>query len=182
MGSVYLADQLRGLYRLDKNTRNRKWWWSIMFWSIGVMLTNAYIMYMKVNVEEYVIAKRDLITHHDFRKAIALYWINPAEYDQELKAEKPYDVKRNISSTSTVSSVTVDSSVSYSTKTIKTGLHHVTYASLCPITGNLRCRIGPMIDHIPYESGVRARCRLHWWGGVETQKNILACPGCGVSF
>ena len=50
MGSVDLAYQMRGSYRLDKNTRNRKWWWSIMFWSIGVMLTNAYIMYMKVNM------------------------------------------------------------------------------------------------------------------------------------
>ena len=119
MGSVDLADQLRGSYRLDKNTRNRKWWWSIMFWSIGVMLTNAYIMYMKVNMEEYGVAKKDLMTHHDFRKAIALYWINPAEYDQELKAKKSYDVKRKSSSTSTVSSVTVDSSVSYSTKKLK---------------------------------------------------------------
>ena len=73
MGSVDLADQLRGSYRLDKNTRNRKWWWSIMFWSIGVMLKNAHIMYMKVNMEEYGVAKKDLMTHHDFKKAIALY-------------------------------------------------------------------------------------------------------------
>ena len=56
------------------------------------------------------------MTHHDFRKAIALYWINPAEYDQELKAENPYDVIRKSSYTSTVSSVTVDLLVSYSTK------------------------------------------------------------------
>ena len=104
-----------------------------MFWSIGVMLTNAYIMYMKVNMEEYGVAKKDLMTHHDFRKAMALYWINPAEYDQELRAKKPYDVKRKSSSTSTVSSVTVDSSVSYSTKTIRTGLHHVTDASCVPV-------------------------------------------------
>ena len=151
MGSVDLADQLRGSYRLDKNTRTRKWWWSIMFWSIGVMLTNAYIMYMKVNMEEYGVAKKYLMTHHDFRKTIALYWINSAEYDQELKAEKPYDVKRKSSSTSTVSSVTVDSSVSYSTKKIQTGLHHVADASLCPSTDNLRCRLDPIINHIPYE-------------------------------
>ena len=166
MGSVDLADQMRGSYRLDKNTRNNKWWWSIMFWSIGVMLTNSYIMYMKVNMGEYGVAKKDLMTHHKFRKTIALYWINPAEYDQELKAEKPYDVKRKSSSTSTVLSVTVDSLVSYSTKQIKTVLHHVTDASLCPSTGNLRCRLDPMIDHIPYEDGRWARCRLHWWGGV----------------
>ena len=73
------------------------------------------------------------MTHHNFRKAIALYWINPDEYDQELKAEKPYDVKRKSSSTSTVSSVTVDSSVSYSTKKIRRGLHHVTDASCVPV-------------------------------------------------
>ena len=59
---------------------------------------------------------------------------------------------------------------------------HVTDTSLCPSTGNLRCRLDPIIDHIPYEAGGRARCRLHWWDGVETQKTILACPGCGVSF
>ena len=53
MGSVDIADQLRDSYRLDKSIRNRKWWWSIMFWSIGVMLTNAYIIYVKVNVDEY---------------------------------------------------------------------------------------------------------------------------------
>ena len=90
-----------------------------MFWSIGVMMMNAYIIYMKVNMEKHGGAKKYLMTHHDFRKAITLYWINPAEYDQELKAEKPYDVKRKSSSTSTVSSVTVDSSVSYSTKKFK---------------------------------------------------------------
>ena len=46
MGSVDPVDQLRGSYRLDTSIRNRKWWWSIMFWSIGVMLTNSYIMYV----------------------------------------------------------------------------------------------------------------------------------------
>ena len=58
MGNVDLADQLRGTYRLDKSTRNRKWWWSIMFWSLGVMLTNAYIMYVKVNTLEYGVKKK----------------------------------------------------------------------------------------------------------------------------
>ena len=61
-------------------------------------------------------------------------------------------------------------------------LHHVTDASLCLSTGILRCRLNPIIYHIPYEAGGRSRCRLHWWDGVETQKKILACPGCGVSF
>ena len=39
-------------------------------------------------------------------------------------------------------------------------------------TGNIRYILDPMIDHIPYEAGGRARCRLYWWNGVETQKKF----------
>ena len=31
MGDVDLADQLRGVYRIDRFVRNRKWWWSMLF-------------------------------------------------------------------------------------------------------------------------------------------------------
>ena len=51
MGVVYLVYQLRGTYRIDKLVRNKKWWWSILFWSIGVMITNAYVIYLHVNLE-----------------------------------------------------------------------------------------------------------------------------------
>ena len=44
MGGVDLADQLRGTYHIDKGVRNRKWLWYILFWSIGVMITNAYVI------------------------------------------------------------------------------------------------------------------------------------------
>ena len=37
---------------MDKGVHNRKWWWSVLFWSIGVMLTNAYVIYLKVNIED----------------------------------------------------------------------------------------------------------------------------------
>ena len=45
MGDVYVADQLRGVYRLYCWVRNRKWWWSMLFWSMGVLLTNDYKLY-----------------------------------------------------------------------------------------------------------------------------------------
>ena len=44
MGGVDLADKLRGNYRIDKGLRNRKWWWSILFWYISVMITNTYVV------------------------------------------------------------------------------------------------------------------------------------------
>ena len=77
MGHVDVADQLRGTYRMDNWVRNRKWWWSIMFWGIGVLLTNAYVMYVLVNTFIYGFNKRQLMPHHDFRRAIAVAWINP---------------------------------------------------------------------------------------------------------
>ena len=64
MGHVDLAAQLRGTYRPDIWLRNRKWWWSIWFWALCVMLTNAYILYVKVN-EEYGIEKTDLLSQHE---------------------------------------------------------------------------------------------------------------------
>ena len=37
---VNVDDQLSRVYRLDRWVRNRKWWWSMLFWSMGVLLTN----------------------------------------------------------------------------------------------------------------------------------------------
>ena len=54
MGGVDLAYQLLGTYRIDKGVRNIKWWWSILFWSTGVMITNAYVIYLHVNIENRI--------------------------------------------------------------------------------------------------------------------------------
>ena len=82
MGNVDIADQLRGSYRVDHWIRNRKWWWSLWFWSLGVCLTNAYVMKCKVDLQCGV-SKKDLMTHHNFRKDVALAWINPKEHYEE---------------------------------------------------------------------------------------------------
>ena len=55
-----------------------------MFWYIGVMLTNAYIMYVNVN-ESNQSEKIDLISHHKFHKSISLAWINPKKYREKCK-------------------------------------------------------------------------------------------------
>jgi preprotein translocase subunit SecY len=48
MGSVDVANQLRVFYRLNHWLSNRKWWWSILFWVISVILTNFYVLYTKM--------------------------------------------------------------------------------------------------------------------------------------
>ena len=75
LGNVDVADQLRGNYRLDIVVHNRKWWWSMWFWALGVMLVNTYIVYKKNQLSRGV-DKKDLLTHHDFCRQIALHWLN----------------------------------------------------------------------------------------------------------
>lgn len=48
MNNVDRADQLRGSYRPDHFTRQRKWWWSIFNWLLGIAMTNSYILYKRV--------------------------------------------------------------------------------------------------------------------------------------
>ena len=81
MGGVDLADQLRVTYCIDKGVRNGKWWWSILFFSIGVMINNAYVIYLHVNIENGI-KNIYLLSHHDFRKAVTVAWINPRDQDE----------------------------------------------------------------------------------------------------
>jgi hypothetical protein len=52
MNSVDVADQLRNQYRPDHWMRNRKWWWSLFIWGLGVATTNTYKMYCSMYDEE----------------------------------------------------------------------------------------------------------------------------------
>ena len=51
MGFVDLADQLRNVYRPDHFSRKRKWWTAMFWWAHGVCMTNAYIIYIRVQIE-----------------------------------------------------------------------------------------------------------------------------------
>ncbi len=45
MNSTDIANQLRGLYHPDHWFQNRKWWWAIFVWAIGVAGVSAYKIY-----------------------------------------------------------------------------------------------------------------------------------------
>ena len=45
MGGADVADQLRGSYRFDHWLRNYKWWHSILWWGVQVLLVNSYKCY-----------------------------------------------------------------------------------------------------------------------------------------
>lgn len=68
MGKVDIADQLRNGYRLMAGARKSKWWWALMQWSFGIILTNAYTIY------SWVTGSRN---HYRFLNDIALAWLGP---------------------------------------------------------------------------------------------------------
>ena len=45
MGGVDIADQLQHYYYFNHWMRKCKWWWSVFFWAIGVLLVNCYVAY-----------------------------------------------------------------------------------------------------------------------------------------
>jgi hypothetical protein len=58
MNGVDRADQLRGQYRPDHWLRNRKWWWALFLWMLGIAVTNAYKIYLAVHRREATDPKR----------------------------------------------------------------------------------------------------------------------------
>ena len=71
MGSVDIADQLRNNHRFDVWIRQTKWWRSILFWSYGVEIVNAFTA-MKRYLEDNGVSKKEIMGQHDFRKEHAL--------------------------------------------------------------------------------------------------------------
>ena len=45
MGDVDISDQLQNSYRIDTWLRNYKWWHSLFWWGVQILLTNSYIVY-----------------------------------------------------------------------------------------------------------------------------------------
>lgn len=70
MDDVGVSDQLMNYLRFDHFLRQRKLWWSILFWVFDVFLLNAYIIYCKVNLQAGV-QKRNVMSQHDFRKSLS---------------------------------------------------------------------------------------------------------------
>ena len=76
MGGVDIADQLRNYYHFNHWMRKRKWWWLIFLGAFGVLLVNVYVSYKTCMISK----GKWPMSHYEFRKQIALAWIDPTTY------------------------------------------------------------------------------------------------------
>jgi hypothetical protein len=194
MGNVDASDQLQNYYRFDHWLRNRKWWWSILFWAEGVMLVNAYILYIKYNMMMGK-KKKDLLSQYDFRKQIALAWIAPGTYDPRVantidkrkankhKRSSPLPANSVISSKSSQSrkspriNMEDEAMMAHGTNTAR----KVSDSSLA-IDGSLSMRLSTHLKHRPApERTPKSKCQLHRWAsGTQYHSGILWCQDCRV--
>ena len=187
MGNVDLADQLRGVYRLDRWVRNPKWWWSMLFFSTGVLLRNDYHFYLRVNKDDGVTTKaKGLILHYEFRKTITFYWINDNEALKIYKYGAAAAVASAFLPPTYISSVlfsdgdfTISSSIGTSSGSKAARWNDITLAQ----TGALRCQLDRSFPHMPVLSTTSsARCAIHRWLGFRKQGAILYCPNFNINI
>jgi len=207
MNAVDVADQLRNQYRMDHWLRNRKWWWSIFMWSMGVLLTNAYILYCRVQEEGYV-QKKIRITHYDFLLSIARAWIDRDETDirmvcrlQEKKRRQVALAEQHMTSQATATIIASPSPPKRSRTVMATALislpkssskaPRVNDNSLDPHKGALRSRLNHLANfHCPKEPTCKIpSCALHRWllgrsneSHGQTRNKIVTCTLCQVNL
>ena len=204
MGHVDVADQLRGNYRMDHWQRQYKWWWSIWLWGFGVLLVNAYVYYKKV-MEEAGVPKKEWLSHYEFRKAIALAWVQSDEpsIKQRRKANLPANVtvltKRKVapldsgrskrrkslgdfgSQRTTPLPIAKSNTEAKSTSGKKAAA--IKDSSLSAITGPFSRPLDLTVGHWIVEVPNRPKCALHRWAsGLEETKNVFACSFCCVTL
>jgi hypothetical protein len=171
-----------------------EWWWALYFWWLGVMMMNAYVFYVKLGLLAGV-PRNNLLSHHDFHKAIALAWIDPVNhhprYRVPARGEAPMTPTTVLFSTPSVmsrkrvwksSSKLTDNSIKKLAKK-KSCAIQFTDKTLA-VGGILSIRLESTASHFPMPSTKPdAKCQMHRWVDFPNKRsNLLSCEDCHVSI
>ena len=94
----------------------------------------------------------NLLSQFEFRKAIALHWINPEYTKQRKRRAGEYDIqsktrKGSLGGTLVASSLTMDDTLRATPSKKRRIGQFVNDKALDPISGTLACRLNPSMDH-----------------------------------
>ena len=137
-----------------------------MFWAIGVILVNAYIVYIRVNLEAGV-SKRDILLQHNFRKQVAMASISPNIYWPTELNGPALSTRKKRKSVAMASSLSVDGSVLYVSKPEILRTAKLDDNVLNP-DGALFMWLDTTKCHLSDKAKGHSSCSLHRWLGFET--------------
>ena len=181
MGHVDVSDQLRNQYRFDHWMRKRKWWWSFWFWGMGVLKVNAYVCYVDF-MKEQGVPQQQILTHYEFRKQIALAWLDADQYWPDKYQYK----KRKDPPTATDATVRPTRAATLQATIESSRPGRVCDKSLDGLHGKLRCRVDTSVSHFPVRLKSRqVYCSLHRWatsGDMKYRGGITKCSHCNVAL
>ena len=126
----------------------------------------------RVNEDEGVTKKKDgLLTHYEFRKAVAMYWINPEETMRHKRSlHVPTEVGRNTNKrrfNAMRSPTSLSDLTGMSTDSLyMPSLLNKRRAASCTDNalaenGELRCRMDQTLDHYPVKAAPKVKCGMH---------------------
>ena len=192
MNNVDIADQLRLVYRFDRWMRKRKWWWSMFFWGLELLIINAYVEYRKYHEMH---DRKPPLEHFEFHQKIALAWLHPKAYWIKEKKRKRGVAGRTLivdpdsASVSSLLNVTGPGPQTH-TRTEQeqpgrkmtcrrvndTLLEESLELNLIRLNGN-----HPHLPTQPMASGTR--CQFHNWAcGVQIKRQVTLCMTCNIAL
>jgi hypothetical protein len=163
---------------------------------------NAYIVYCRV-MEQNDVPRKERMSQYEFRKSVALAWINPGQYDIRRKEGKghkrkqaaavlefktPSAAKKARTELSARSSRVRkqaaqkdETEIEEEVAKVASRAPRVSDASLQP-QGSLQIRLRRNLHHWPcLASKPDQKCALHRWAsGIEYKCQVMMCEDCNV--
>ena len=172
MGGADIADQIHGSYRFDHWLCSFKWWHSIFWWCVQVLMVNPY----KFCCEYHKGIQETPMNHYEYQKIIALFWLEKQYFDN--KPPRSYQDDGSICTLSTTRSTV---------RSCGSDRSRISANALNPLTGALKGRLNRGTAHWPLNpsfAGIKkANCQMHWWvTGKQKYKNIEFCKECNVNL
>ena len=186
MNKIDLGDQYRTYYKMNHWKRQTKWWMALWLFGIQVSVVNAYVAYSAMCIQLYNMNKKEILTHYEFQKYLALALINEEKWGPHSENWRKVLTKKG-------KGVAYSNEYQPMEKPNKDTIQatRINEQTLDPITGKLRNRLcygGPHnLRHIPVKCSQREPlCALHRFAfGRENSSGKLRaqcmwCNDCNV--
>ena len=159
MGGTDIADQLRGSYRFDHWLKCYKWWHSIFWWGVQILMVNSYKCYRRY----HEIDGLELMTHYEYQTNIACAWLDKSYFDED---------KKEISISRSVCSMTSLNTCNSGDTNRRPRIYD---PSINPFTGSLKHRLNHALPHwCTTITSVQSYCQLHYWAtGTRKCNNVV---------